>query len=697
MLRPVVEAVDRLWWARVISRADIVDPDLVRAQGFPTARSAVRAYVRGGFRRGVTLNPLLEERIVAAQFSDVGRVPALYAYVINDTTGIRTSVSWDAIAYADAHPEARADPAGPLGHAWRSARTTGRILWGSGERRRDLPWSEVSACTLRALARRRETGGVPPLPPGTDVMVCTVGRDEPDLAYALEAATEFATQADAALIFSLEGPSANDWLACGQLALWIDHVLLVRADEGVLAGIRSGGNGGVLVVRGAGAEISAPDLAALAAEASTGPVAPLWLGDDGTIASAGLIVRRGRYAHLLASHPAEDAAPLGRTIPVAALAGTTFAEPRATRVAETAPRTLLSAVVRAPAADAPGGDVRGADTDVTSILAPGVLRLDERGRIRRVAADITLDDGTVVPSLRWAIRTAAPAGRPGEYWGDTHFARGLADALRRLGQDVVIDAYAARHRPTRDLDDVMLALRGPEPIDPAPVGSRTRSILWIISHPDEMTARQVAGFDRVYAASTSWARDASARFGRPISPLLQCTDAFRFRPHGLPRTDDIVFVGTARGIARPSVVEPIRAGIPVRVYGPDWTGYIPASAIVRRSIANAAVPPLYESAAVVLNDHWPAMQRTGFISNRLYDVVAAGGRAISDDVPGIAETFGGAVQTYADTGELIERLRGDLDAQFPDADTLARISDDIRARHSFDARARELLDAALML
>lgn len=276
--------------------------------------------------------------------------------------------------------------------------------------------------------------------------------------------------------------------------------------------------------------------------------------------------------------------------------------------------------------------------------------------------------------------------------GDTHFARGLADALRRLGQEVVIDAYDARQRPTVYLDDVVVALRGPEPFSPQP---NAFSILWIISHPDQITADEVRNFDVVYAGSHEWARSASHRFSRPIETLLQCTDAHRFRPLTGRRTKDIVFVGTARGIPRPSVLEPIAAGIPVRVYGPDWRGWIPARSIIATGIANSELPELYGSAAVVLNDHWPAMRDAGFISNRLYDVVAAGGRAISDHVEGIAETFGGAVRTYGSVGELVELMQGDLDALFPDEAELRTISDRIRTDHSFDARARTLLDAAL--
>jgi spore maturation protein CgeB len=143
------------------------------------------------------------------------------------------------------------------------------------------------------------------------------------------------------------------------------------------------------------------------------------------------------------------------------------------------------------------------------------------------------------------------------------------------------------------------------------------------------------------------------------------------------------------------VIEPIRAGIPVSVYGPDWRGWIPAHAIKGTGVPNSELPALYERASVVVNDHWPAMRDAGFVSNRLYDVVAAGGRGISDDVEGIDEIFGGAVATYRSIPELLDLLRADPRTVFPDELELSRLSALVRARDSFDARARTLLDDVL--
>ena len=125
------------------------------------------------------------------------------------------------------------------------------------------------------------------------------------------------------------------------------------------------------------------------------------------------------------------------------------------------------------------------------------------------------------PRLRWAIDTAATPGRWGDLWGDTHFAESLARALRRLGQQVTIDRRDTRERAGRAEDDVVRALRGLE-IGPPQPGAI--NLLWVISHPDDVTADEAGRYDAVFAAGPRWARQRADEWGIAITPLLQCTD-----------------------------------------------------------------------------------------------------------------------------------------------------------------------------
>jgi hypothetical protein len=714
-----VRQLDRVWWASVILRAGIVDTAYVGAQlGHRVSTlGAVLRYVARGYRRGLRLNPLFVDTAVGDHLPDAHRVPALYAYLIADPRGLAISPVWNAKSYLERHPERAMERGGALGAVWRR-RDAESMPVGARADAPGPPWSLLHSRVVEAARHARSDRSVSMTGNRGEATreveyILTFDADEWDFDESIALAAELADDPTALVTIVQLSGRIEDWAQIVLLSAAADNVRAIRVGTSDLASswyeLAGGGNAATVVWRGPNDDATTATLRALASTARDGAVVgPLWLDSDGTIAGAGS-TSEGR---LLAGHPREDAddLPDAPEVRPPALSGSTFAAPRylafaasanapdhAARVSLIANRQGVPVVLRtdllvrarstAPPPSLPAGLTGAGDL----LRAAGWVEAPTGPfpRLRRRPRTVELPDGNVVPVLRWALRTAVPVGPRGEWWGDIHFARALADGLRQLGQEVVVDAYPARHRPTRHLDDVTIALRGPEPISPSPHGV---SILWVISHPDEIDASALSGFDLVYAASTPWAARSSEAWSRRIVPLLQCTDPRRFHPSGRARTSEIVFVGTARGIYRPSVVTPVRAGIPVRVFGPDWRGWIPASAIAGTGVANEDLPPLYEGAAVVLNDHWPSMQREGFIANRPYDVVAAGGRVISDHVQGIEDVFGGAVVTYRTPDELLALLRGDLDSIFPSPDRLADISRTIRERDSFEARARTLLD-----
>ena len=84
------------------------------------------------------------------------------------------------------------------------------------------------------------------------------------------------------------------------------------------------------------------------------------------------------------------------------------------------------------------------------------------------------------------------------------------------------------------------------------------------------------------------------------------------------------------------------------------------------------------------------MAELGFLSNRLFDSVAAGARVVSDPAMGISDVFGSSVVTYQSPEELAEIYRNP-DAFFPvDSVDAQRI----RIDHDFRSRARALIAAA---
>lgn len=295
------------------------------------------------------------------------------------------------------------------------------------------------------------------------------------------------------------------------------------------------------------------------------------------------------------------------------------------------------------------------------------------------------------PSLQWSVVIAAPAGEAKEQWGDTWFARDLVAALRRLGQRARVVTRAGAEAEARDQDDVVLVLRGLRRVRPRRTGPTW--MLWVISHPDLVEPDEAAEYDVVYAASRHWRR--SAELG--AEPLLQATNPQRFSPAAAqPDTGSrLLFVGSTRGAVRPIVRDVLAVGGRPDVYGVGWAGMIDPCLVKGEFLSNEELPAAYASARVVLNDHWADMAAEGFLSNRLFDAAATATRVLSDRAIGLSEVFGDVVRTYQSPAELAQFI--DDPSSFADRAGRLALAAEIAESHSFDARARVLVDRALAL
>ena len=176
----------------------------------------------------------------------------------------------------------------------------------------------------------------------------------------------------------------------------------------------------------------------------------------------------------------------------------------------------------------------------------------------------------------------------------------------------------------RESDDVVVVLRGLRRF--VPRRGRATWLLWIISHPELVESDEPAQFDGVFAASAHWARGQGEEFGVPVTPLLQATNPRRFTPAAAPADSGAsrLFVGSTRtnyGPNRPILKAAIDRGCQPAVYGKGWSGLIDERLIRGDYLPNGKVGKAYRSAGVVLNDHWEAMAREGFLSNRLFDEI----------------------------------------------------------------------------
>ena len=97
------------------------------------------------------------------------------------------------------------------------------------------------------------------------------------------------------------------------------------------------------------------------------------------------------------------------------------------------------------------------------------------------------------------------------------------------------------------------------------------------------------------------------------------------------------------------------------------------------------------SAEVVLNDHWDSMRECGFVSNRVFDVLASGGSLLTDRVAGFPEELAAECHFFEpgiSLREVMEKAR--RDPRNRSAASLA-VAEYVRREHSFDARVTDLI------
>jgi glycosyltransferase involved in cell wall biosynthesis len=337
--------------------------------------------------------------------------------------------------------------------------------------------------------------------------------------------------------------------------------------------------------------------------------------------------------------------------------------------------------------------------DTTTVPSPATLRAasaldarDARDVVERHGAAMlrALGGAHCTEALRIAITVGVPSRKIAHRWGDWHLATALARALERVGQRPYVDTVDHADDLVMRACDVHLVVRGLAPV------RRTlgqRHVLWVISHPETITTEECDEADLVLVASERFAAELRRLTTTPVEVFQQATDHHRFapRPPVAHHDHQLAVVAKTRDFVRPVVADALAAGFRPAIYGSGWERFVDADLVVAQYIDNEALPDLYSSVGLLLNDHWGTMQAWGFVSNRLYDALACETPVVSDHLPEIDALFGDAVTTYTHPDELAAVVAAVLDDPNAARDRAARGREAVLRAHTFDHRARELL------
>lgn len=226
------------------------------------------------------------------------------------------------------------------------------------------------------------------------------------------------------------------------------------------------------------------------------------------------------------------------------------------------------------------------------------------------------------------IKIAAPNWLVAPYWGDYHFAKSLRKNLVQLGYRVEVHVVQEWYS-LKNEEAINLVLRGPKKVEKL---EGKLNIMWNISHPKDISIEEYDTYDHVFVASDFHYQNLKKDLGSKVSVLLQCTDPDLFYPCKNSNISSVVFIGNSHGAVRPIVRSAIEAKIDVDIYGKDWSGLVDESLIKGEFIENRKLLQYYSNSAAILSDHWQDMRDFGFLSNRVYDVLACDGSLITDKV-----------------------------------------------------------------
>jgi len=251
------------------------------------------------------------------------------------------------------------------------------------------------------------------------------------------------------------------------------------------------------------------------------------------------------------------------------------------------------------------------------------------------------------------ILGSMPFDETKKYWGDYHFANSLKKEFKKRGYVANVKSYP--EWPGRSNSEYVLVLRGG--YEYYPKAEKQKTIMWNISHPDMVSLEDYSRYDLVYVASDRLAEELSQKLDVPVKALLQCTDEEVMSYDDEQERYELLFIGNTRSIGYRQIINDVLpTDYKLSVYGDGWPGRIPQENFAGPYIDNAEIGQAYHSAKIVLNDHWEDMKEYGFVSNRLFDVLAAQAFVISDDIPEIHDLFDGCVETYTTKEELKEKI-----------------------------------------
>ncbi|MBI9077608.1 MAG: glycosyltransferase [Desulfatibacillum sp.] len=309
--------------------------------------------------------------------------------------------------------------------------------------------------------------------------------------------------------------------------------------------------------------------------------------------------------------------------------------------------------------------------DLMLLLDGQSIRPETREKVLRLQAK----KSPLIISIRSpSDKECDPAMR--RMWGDHWVKEELSIEFRKLG------LTTSDRNP-----DIILQLFGSPP---KKLPENTYNIVWVYSHPDMINPRNIRPFDKITCAAVSFISKLDS-FGYLNSEFMPaCTSKTPFKAELI---HDMIFLGNARrsrSDGRKVVMDMRTTNLDFKVWGNLWEQLLPSENYGGLYWDYERLEELYASARITLNDHHPDMAREGFISNKVFDILASGGFLISQANTGLKSVFGDSVPQY-ETPDQLKKLASYYLNNPPQREALMQQGQKIALSHTYRKCAEQFL------
>lgn len=349
------------------------------------------------------------------------------------------------------------------------------------------------------------------------------------------------------------------------------------------------------------------------------------------------------------------------------------------------------------AAKIAGTGIRTEDLEPSGRVAAPLTRAMQRYVTGCVlpAGEATPDAGTAGKTIAFAVSETGSDAVAGDYFT----ALEMAGALEKQGwQTRMLPRTGDWYEIGNDTDVLVSMLEDYEPgrIRDSKPGLLT--VAWARNWFEKWAVSPgLQDYGILLASSEAACRELEEKTGLPVQCFPIAANAERFREEAQEADPDfrcdICFTGN-RFSPREIEQELAPADLPyeTRIYGDGWDGFEAFRPYCKGHLPYDEIPKVYRGAKIALDDATASTRTTGSVNSRVFDALAAGCLALTNNEAGARETFEGKLPVFRNRKELEALLKQYLEDEAARREKVEELQRFVLEHHTYEIRAKKLTE-----